>query len=188
MLRSLLEEIRATGQRNLMIVPHPHDLQSAHKAATEITLAALCPNGGGEDGECGHIDWDVWYYQSPWFTIPAGDIDVVVSLDEADMATKKAAAAQHKSQLDRTPYTDFVESAGHINADLLPELLLGFGLAKFQQFGSYCEVYQTRMREFYHPDEPDVVVYQHAEERPREGEPRDLLEELLGLNKTRGCS
>ncbi|MFC1805513.1 hypothetical protein ACFL09_00855 [Planctomycetota bacterium] len=105
-------------------------------------------------------EWHVWYYETPWFSIPPGDIDVVVPLGHRDIGVKKEAASQHRSQTDRTPYTELVEVQGKKNADILPELLLGHHHGRLlRAFGMYCEVYQMRLPEFYADDSGAVVVY-----------------------------
>jgi len=53
-------------------------------------------------------------------------------------------------RLENFPYASvLVMSGASLNADVLPELLLGFGGRRPNAFGKYCEVFQMRLRSFY---------------------------------------
>ncbi|MBN2030055.1 PIG-L family deacetylase [bacterium] len=136
---------------NLLIIPHPADPQPVHQIVAEASLRALEPEK----------EWHIWYYQSPWYTIPPRDVDIVIALDEESMEAKKTAAEKHKSQTHRTPYADIVRSQVSLNADVLPEQLLGYGRKTLLLFGKYCEVYQIRLRSFYNPgkETSEINVY-----------------------------
>ena len=71
------------------------------------------------------------------------------------------AAEKHRSQTHRTPYADIVRSQVSLNADVLPEQLLGYGRKTLLLFGKYCEVYQIRLRTFYDPGKKvsEITVY-----------------------------
>ena len=135
---------------NLLLVPHPDDPQLAHQAVTEAALRALDPA----------YEWHIWYYPSPWYRIPPTAIDVIVPLNDEELYRKRAAAETHRSQTVRTPYGKFVMSVAGLNADVLPELLLGFGSRRPHAFGRNCEVFQMRMRPFYacDPAQTDLLV------------------------------
>ena len=134
-----MQRASAAGENCLILLPHPDDPQPAHQAVTEAAMRAI-----GTD-----VDWTIWYYQTPWFTMRPTDIDVIVPMDFRDLGAKKEGARKHESQGKRTPYVDFVESSARIMADVVPEVLLGFGGKRFRVFGEYCEVYGVRMGSFY---------------------------------------
>jgi hypothetical protein len=52
-------------------------------------------------------------------------------------------------------------SGASLNADILPELLLGFGGTHANAFGRYCEVFQMRLRPFYacDPAENELLIF-----------------------------
>ena len=51
-------------------------------------------------------------------------------------------------------------SGASLNADVLPELLLGFGGRRPNAFGRYCEVFQMRLRSFYacEPSQNELLI------------------------------
>lgn len=144
-----LSSVAKSEGTNLVLVPHPDDPQPAHQAVTEATLRALDPE----------IDWQIWYYQSPWYTINPHDVDVVASLDNESISAKKQGAEAHRSQTVRTPYGHIVEAEASLNADILPELVFGFGGRRPHALGRYCEVYQIRLRRYYPGDPEGLFVY-----------------------------
>ncbi len=145
-----LVDAAVPGKKNLLLVPHPDDPQPAHQVVTEASIRAL----GTE------VDWDVWYYQSPWFTINPALVDVIISLNEADIGEKKNAVSKHGTQTKRTPYVDYAQAQARLLADVLPELVLGFGCKGVNAFGNYCEIYQKRLPRFYSDGETTgVAVY-----------------------------
>ncbi|MFC1596797.1 PIG-L deacetylase family protein [Planctomycetota bacterium] len=147
---------------NLVLVPHPDDPQPAHQVVTEAAIRALDPE----------IEWHIWYYQSPWHTIPPHAIDVVVSLNNQELYRKRAAAEAHQSQIDRTPYGEIVLAEASLNADVLPELVLGFGAKCAHALGKYCEVFQTRLGQFYTGTAVEGELLICSDERlPIDGDP-----------------
>ncbi|NLF68897.1 MAG: hypothetical protein GX575_07560 [Candidatus Anammoximicrobium sp.] len=138
-LRHELSQAADEGECNLLLVPHPDDPQPAHQAVTEATLRALDPA----------LKWHIWYYPSPWYRMPPCAIDAIVPLNDEELYRKRAAAETHRSQTIRTPYGKYVMSGASLNADILPELLLGFGGRCTNAFGKYCEVFQMRLPSFY---------------------------------------
>lgn len=138
-LRNELNQAADQGACNLLLVPHPDDPQPAHQVVTEAALRALDPA----------LQWHIWYYQSPWYRMSPYAIDVIVPLNDEELYRQRAAAETHRSQTIRTPYGKYVMSGASLNADVLPELLLGFGGRRPNAFGRYCEVFQMRLRSFY---------------------------------------
>ena len=149
-LRNELNQAADQGEGNLLLVPHPDDPQPAHQAVTEAALRALDPA----------LKWHIWYYQSPWYRMSPYAIDAIVPLNDEELYRKRAAAETHRSQTIRTPYGKYVMSGASLNADILPELLLGFGGKHLNVFGKYCEVFQMRLRPFYTCDQtpPDLLI------------------------------
>jgi LmbE family N-acetylglucosaminyl deacetylase len=142
-----LVDAASPGGRNLLMVPHPEDPQPAHQVVTEASIRAL-----GTD-----LEWDIWYYQSPWFTIDPHLVDVVVSLDYADIGMKQNAVSKHTTQIKRSPYVDYAQAQARLLAGVLPEEILGFGSKEMNAFGKYCEIFQKRMPAFYAPGTADQV-------------------------------
>ena len=142
-----LADAASPGGRNLLMVPHPEDPQPAHQIVTEAAIRAL-----GTD-----FEWDIWYYQSPWFTIDPHLVDVVVSLDYADIGVKQNAVSKHATQTKRSPYVDYTQAQARLLAGVLPEEILGFGSKEMNAFGKYCEVFQKRMPSFYAPGTGECV-------------------------------
>jgi len=135
--------------QHLLLAPHPKDPQPAHRICTFAANRAVpCES-----------DWTIWYYQSPWYTLPADDIHVVVELDAGAMGHKQAGAAQHRSQIARTPYHEIVRHQARLLAETLPELLLSFGAGQRWPFGEHCEVYSMEGHAFFYPDGRAVDVY-----------------------------
>ncbi|MBD3392310.1 MAG: hypothetical protein GF418_09600 [Chitinivibrionales bacterium] len=145
------ETCARNARKPLLLTPHPSDPQAAHRASTEAALRALNPS----------LEYTVWYYQSPWHSTLPEEIDVVVSLSDDELQAKINGARQHESQTERTPYDSLVSAQARINADKLPEMLLGYGKTYHSAFGNNSEVYQMRLREFYAPDAESgrVIVY-----------------------------
>lgn len=150
-LRNELRTVADHDRDNLVLVPHPNDPQSAHQVATEAAIRALDPE----------IQWHIWYYQSPWYALSLEEIDVVVSLNDEERSLKIAAAETHRSQTARTPYGAIVSAEASLNADVLPELVFGFGAERPHALGKYCEVFQMRLRTFYtcKPEETELWIY-----------------------------
>ncbi len=156
-LTRLRDEFNAVADKqgkNLVLVPHPEDRQPAHQIATEVALRALDPQ----------IRWHIWYYQSPWYGISPEAIDVVVSLNDAELHLKRAAAETHRSQTARTPYGEIVSVVGSLNADVLPELVLGFGTKQPYALGKYCELFQIRLRGFYADEAQDTGLLLYSDD------------------------
>ncbi len=149
-LRQELNQAADQADWNLLLVPHPDDPQPAHQAVTEAALRALDPA----------LKWHIWYYSSPWYRMPPHAIDAIVPLNDEELYRKRAAAETHRSQTIRTPYGKYVMSGASLNADILPELLLGFGGTHANAFGRYCEVFQMRLRPFYacDPAEDELLI------------------------------
>ena len=149
-LREQLSQAADPEECNLLLVPHPDDPQPAHQAVTEAALRALDPA----------LKWHIWYYQSPWYRMPPCAIDAIVPLNDEELYRKRAAAETHRSQTIRTPYGKYAMSGASLNADILPELLLGFGSRRPNAFGKYCEVFQMRLPSFYacNSEPPELVI------------------------------
>ncbi|NLF72111.1 MAG: hypothetical protein GX575_24020 [Candidatus Anammoximicrobium sp.] len=149
-LREELNQAADPTNGNLLLVPHPDDPQPAHQAVTEAALRALDPA----------LNWHIWYYPSPWYRMPPCTIDAIVPLNDEELYRKRAAAETHRSQTIRTPYGKYVMSGASMNADILPELLLGFGGRSTNAFGKYCEVFQMRLPAFYscQPTQGELLI------------------------------
>ena len=150
-LKQSFSDFIGDGKPNLLVIPHPDDPQSVHSVVAEAAIRALEPEK----------EWHIWYYQSPWYTMHPENVDLVISMDEEVINAKKTAAAKHRSQVSRTPYSDIVTAQASLNADVLPEQLLGYGGNEPLALGRYCELYQIRKRRYYmaHENNTELIVY-----------------------------
>ncbi len=120
-------------QRKLLLMPRLADPHPVHSASARILGQVLAGRPG----------WEVWHYETPWMPLDPREIDVVVVLEERHVSVKVTAMYQHRSQIERTDFAKVVRDLAELKAQVLPELVFGFGEAA-APLGQFVEVFQIR--------------------------------------------
>lgn len=115
----ILEQKLKKINPDIVMIPQIKDEHITHIRARELTLKAL---------KNLKMKVELWNYESPWGLFNKGAYNAIVSVPSNDFFSKLQSIEAHKSQVERTNYTDVAESLAKLRGALIPEQeLYGFG-------------------------------------------------------------
>jgi len=132
----------------LFLIPQLTDLHPTHKHFAELLLdifQRLFP-APQEKEKKKEKRVEVWTYETPWSTfdpLNIYDINIIIPLDKHAMFAKCQAISMHQSQEIRTRFSDVARTHSKRIAEILPEMLFGFGRARLGW--DYIEVFSSRV-------------------------------------------
>jgi LmbE family N-acetylglucosaminyl deacetylase len=140
-LRDMLGQ---TTDDPIFLVPNFGDQHPTHKDVTKLVLEIIRKQGCVDDEPAltQLSKAEIWLYESPWAALDPAEINVIIPLDKHAMFAKCQAVSMHQSQVVRTEYSDIARTHSRYNAEVLREMIFGFG--EVDHRWDYVEVFSAR--------------------------------------------
>jgi len=133
-LRKIIDNTR----HPLFLIPQLTDQHVAHRDLAKLLVSIL--------HKLQLSEVEVWTYESPWSTfdpLNIYDINIIIPLDKHAIFAKCQAISMHRSQEIRTRFSDVARTHSKRIAEILPEMLFGYGKASRRR--DYVEVFSSRV-------------------------------------------